>query len=202
MQSVCLTEDRAALKAKQEELAGIPDSLATLLEEMSEEDKDLISDVLNDTNDAFVAKNIKSTIKLLQEDVDENEKLIVLLQQAQNLMTKERNLKKKIKQDEIQLHEKTKKTIEQLTDEDAEKLLHEKWISPILSEITKLPEVLLRTLIEKVQHLADKYATTMRELEQEIQETETSLSGLLADLIGTDADMQGIRELRKLLGGK
>lgn len=202
VQSVCLTEDLAALKAKQEELAGIPDSLATLLEEMSEEDKDLISDVLNDTNDAFVAKNIKSTIKLLQEDVDENEKLIVLLQQAQNLMTKERNLKKKIKQDEIQLHEKTKKTIEQLTDEDAEKLLHEKWISPILSEITKLPEVLLRTLIEKVQHLADKYATTMRELEQEIQETETSLSGLLADLIGTDADMQGIRELRKLLGGK
>lgn len=202
VQRVCLPEELATLKAKQEELAGIPERLTDLLEEMSEEEKELISDVLNDTNDAFVAKNLKSTIKILQENVEENEKLIATLRQAEKLTTKEKELKRKIKQDEIQLHEKTKETIEQLSDEDAEKLLHEKWISPVLAEITALPEALLKTLVEKVQHLAEKYATTMRDLEQEIQATETNLAELLADLIGNDADMQGIRELRKLLGGK
>ena len=41
----------------------------------------------------------------------------------------------------------------------------------------------------------------MSDLEAEIQETEKSLASMLSDLVGSEEDMAGIRELQKLLGG-
>ena len=41
----------------------------------------------------------------------------------------------------------------------------------------------------------------MSDLEEEIRSTEASLSSMLSDLTGSDADMAGIHELQKLLGG-
>ena len=65
----------------------------------------------------------------------------------------------------------------------------------------KLSDELLNTFTGKIEALADKYAVTMSDLEKEIRETEKSLSAMLNDLTGTEADMAGIRELQKLLGG-
>ena len=42
----------------------------------------------------------------------------------------------------------------------------------------------------------------MKDIEDDIRRTEKLLSSMLSDLTGSDADMAGIRELQKLIGGE
>lgn len=60
---------------------------------------------------------------------------------------------------------------------------------------------MLDTFIRNIENMAEKYAVTMSDLENEIRETEKSLAVMLGDLTGSETDMEGIREFRQLLGG-
>ena len=201
VQQVCLSDQVNALKEKQDQLAEIPSSYEELLDGLSEDDKEIISDALNDTNDGFVFKNIKSMIKTLKADGAAEAQLIEVLQSADRLNTREKKLKSEIKQESEALHLATKDTIEHLTDAQVRMLLHDKWIQPVEDGILALSTDLLNTFIKKIEELSKKYAVTMSDLEAEIQETEKSLASMLSDLVGSEEDMAGIRELQKLLGG-
>lgn len=202
VQQVCLSDQVNALKEKQDQLAEIPSSYEELLDGLSEDDKETISDALNDTNDGFVFKNIKSMIKTLKADGVAEAQLIEVLQSADRLNTREKKLKSEIKQESESLHLATKDTIEHLTDAQVRMLLHDKWIQPVEDGILALSTDMLNTFIKKIEELSKKYAVTMSDLEAEIQETEKSLASMLSDLVGSEEDMAGIRELQKLLGGK
>lgn len=202
VQQVCLSDQVNALKEKQEQLAEIPSSYEELLDGLSEDDKETISDTLNDTNDGFVFKNIKSMIKTLKADGAAEAQLIEVLQSADRLNTREKKLKSEIKQESEALHLTTKDTIEHLTDAQVRMLLHDKWIQPVEDGILALSTDMLNTFIKKIEELSKKYAVTMSDLEAEIQETEKTLASMLSDLVGSEEDMAGIRELQKLLGGK
>lgn len=201
VQQVCLSDQVNALKEKQDQLSEIPSSYEELLDGLSEDDKETISDALNDTNDGFVFKNIKSMIKTLKADGAAEAQLIEVLQSADRLNTREKKLKSEIKQESEALHLATKDTIEHLTDAQVRMLLHDKWIQPVEDGILALSTDLLNTFIKKIEELSKKYAVTMSDLEAEIQETEKSLVSMLSDLVGSEEDMAGIRELQKLLGG-
>ena len=99
------------------------------------------------------------------------------------------------------MHIKTKETIENLSESEVHQLLHEKWVSPIVSGTLKLADDLLDGFTKNIQELSTKYSVTMSDLEKEIQSTEASLSTMLSDLTGSESDIAGIRELQKLLGG-
>ena len=202
VQQVCLSDQVNALKEKQDQLAEIPSSYEELLDGLSEDDKETISDALNDTNDGFVFKNIKSMIKTLKADGAAEAQLIEVLQSADRLNTREKKLKSEIKQESEALHLTTKDTIEHLTDAQVRMLLHDKWIQSVEDGILALSTDMLNTFIKKIEELSKKYAVTMSDLEAEIQETEKSLASMLSDLVGSEEDMAGIRELQKLLGGK
>ena len=45
------------------------------------------------------------------------------------------------------------------------------------------------------------YETTFADVENQIEETEKSLSSMIDDLEGSEFDMLGLAELKKLLGG-
>lgn len=201
VQQVCLSDQVNALKEKQDQLSEIPSSYEELLDGLSEDDKETISDALNDTNDGFVFKNIKSMIKTLKADGAAEAQLIEVLQNADRLNTREKKLKSEIKQESEALHLATKDTIEHLTDAQVRMLLHDKWIQPVEDGILALSTDMLNTFIKKIEELSKKYAVTMSDLEAEIQETEKSLASMLSDLVGSEEDMAGIRELQKLLGG-
>lgn len=201
VQQICLSDQVNALKEKQDQLAEIPSSYEELLDGLSEDDKETISDALNDTNDGFVFKNIKSMIKTLKADGAAEAQLIEVLQSADRLNTSEKKLKSEIKQESEALHLATKDTIEHLTDAQVRMLLHDKWIQPVEDGILALSTDMLNTFIKKIEELSKKYAVTMSDLEAEIQETEKSLASMLSDLVGSEEDMAGIRELQKLLGG-
>ena len=49
--------------------------------------------------------------------------------------------------------------------------------------------------------LAEKYKVTYLDLENQIKETEIALSSFIDDLEGDAYDMEGLRELKRLLDG-
>ena len=200
VQEICLSERKRDLKEKQEKLDEIPSSYEEILESLSEDDKEIISEALNDTNDAFVFKNIKAVIKSLKAD-GESKELIESLEKAEKLNNEEKKLKTEIKQGEDELHLETKAKIESLSEEEVNNLLHKKWSSPIYNGILDLSDDMLKAFTKDVEALSTKYAVTMDDLEKEIKETEKSLASMLSELTGSERDMEGINELIKLLGG-
>ena len=200
VQEICLSERKRDLKERQEKLAEIPSSYEEILESLSEDDKEIISEALNDTNDAFVFKNIKAVVKSLKADGDSKE-LIVSLEKVEKLNNEEKKLKTEIKQGEDELHLETKAKIESLSEEEVNNILHEKWSSPIYNGILDLSNDMLKAFTKDVEALSTKYAVTMDDLEKEIKETEKSLASMLSELTGSERDMEGINELIKLLGG-
>ena len=65
-----------------------------------------------------------------------------------------------------------------------------------------LAEAKVAECVAAVRALAKKYESTFADVSQEIADTERELSALLGDLTGSDADMEAIGELERLLGGE
>jgi type I restriction enzyme M protein len=196
VQHALLSDKVDELQKLEDRLAEITSSYEELLDELSEEAKE--KDFVNEDKDAFVAAEIKKALKAKEEDAE----TLVILKKADNLLTEEKVVKKKIKDDSAALHLLTKKTIESLSDSVVLDLIKQKWISPLAQSIAQLPQTVVEEFISKLEALCGKYETTFSEVEQQINETEQTLTGLLDELRGSEFDMQGLSEFKKLLGGE
>ena len=203
VQEACLKEEMNHLAQKEERLNEIPSEAEQLLEDMTEDEKDFAGDAVDqDKNSWGSAKEIKAVLKELKVADDESyASVIAKLEVVEALKKEESKLKKEVKKEKADFEILTKNMLEQMSLENAKKLLGEKWITPISRGIEKLPENLVQYLINKVETLSKKYETTFMDLEKEIHETEGTLSSMLSDLTGSDYDMKGISELQKLLKG-
>ncbi len=121
---------------------------------------------------------------------------------ADRLLTEQTELKADIKAKASALHLETKTTIEGLIDEQAEEILHLKWIAPLSRELAAMPSNVITQLTSKVQALADKYAVTYSQVANEIQSTEQELADMMGELTGNEFDSQGLAELKSLLKGE
>ena len=95
----------------------------------------------------------------------------------------------------------TKSVIEGLSDGQVYDLLHEKWIVPLVDGLSRLPDSIIADFTLSLEKLASKYSTTISEVEDQIKETEKELSEMMDLLTGDEYDMQGLTELKKMLGG-
>lgn len=196
VQSELLVVQLDALKNKENRLAEITGEYDALLEELSEEDKE--QDFVNEDKDAFVPAEVKKAIKAkVVED-----SVLEVLKKVQRLVDEEKSLKKAVKEEREALHLLTKKTIESLDDEQAQKLLRIKWIDQLVVSINGLPDTVIKNFVAKLEALCSKYAVTFADIEKEIAETEDSLSTMLDELEGSEFDMKAIAELKALLGGE
>ena len=118
------------------------------------------------------------------------------------LMNEEKEVKAQVKADAAALHMKTKKTIEELSDEQALELLEKKWIVPLSGGIKQLPNAEIRVLVDKIKALSEKYAVTYSAIESEIEETAAALSLLIDELDGNEYDKKGLSEFQSLLKGE
>lgn len=196
VQETLLKDDFGALKESESRLSEISSEYEELLEELSEEDKD--RDFVNEAKDAFVPAEVKKAIK----DKDVEPETLTVLRKADALITEEKTLKKKVRDDSTELHIKTKKTIEALGDGEATNLIKLKWVSPIVRSMAGLPEAVISGFVAKLTALCKKYEITFAEVEQQIADTETELRAMLDGLCGSEFDMRGIEELKNLLGGE
>ena len=53
-----------------------------------------------------------------------------------------------------------------------------------------------------MQALADKYAATYVELDEQIKASETALADMIDELTGSEFDMKGLSEFQSLLKGE
>ena len=189
------------LKDKETRLSEIPSLYEEIIESLTEDEKE--SEVLNDNNDAFVAKEVTKKLKELRKETPtaEVKEFIDKLVKFEKLSQEEKELKKEIKKETTELHMLTKETIENLSDEAVYELLDKKWIGNLIKSINKLPDTIVNSLVSKIQALQSKYATTYFDIESEIKETERLLSSMIDDLEGNEFDMKGLSEFKSLLNG-
>lgn len=202
VQKELLSDKYKELREKEARLAEIPSLYEEIIEDMTEEEKD--GQVLNDNNDAFVAKEVTKKLKELKKEAptEEVKSYIDKLDRYERLSKEEKDLKKEIKSETAKLHMLTKETIENLTDSMVCELLDKKWIGNLLESINKLPDTIVDNLVSKIQALVSKYKTTYFELEKEIKETEKKLASMIDELEGNEYDMKGLSEFKALLLGE
>lgn len=256
-QELLLTDELAALRAKENELTGVTSAITELLESLDDEERS--KDAVNNDGTAFVAKELNAEYKLIQEDITDpeitslatykelkkkDEKLSFVavhpevdweaMEQVKNgtysaaiinkriatlvdnyefadgsweykvksaiaLLEQEKNLKVELKEQTCDLEQHTQEKIENLSEDEVKLLLHAKWITPLEQKLLRAPEDIRAGLIAKIEHLADKYATTLPEIDSEIITVSHELAGMLRELTGGHADMVGLADLTALL---
>lgn len=193
VQSTLLLDERKVIQQKEDRLAEMAAAYEELFGMLTEEEKE--ADYVND--DGFVFAEVKKALK--DKDIDPETKK--KLHSVQELNTEEKILKSALKKESALLEEKTKKTIESLSDQQVLELLKEKWIHPLIRNLMQLPDGIVAALADKLQALAKKYETTFADIESQIEETEKALSAMIDDLEASEFDMLGLLEFKKLLGG-
>lgn len=206
VQQIYLSDDLRALAAKESRLSEITSTLEEILESLTEEEKE--QDTVKETKDSFANAEVGKAAKaFMKEQKDSKVKFAeesyeAKIIRANELIDEEKILKKTVKDAATTLHLQTKTTIETLTDEQVNNLLHLKWIAPLSTELAAMPNAVISQLTSQVQALADKYAVTYPQVANEIKTTEIELADMMGKLTGNEFDMQGLAELTNLLKGK
>lgn len=195
VQNTLLKDKKDNIVALETRLSEISSEYEELLENLSEEDKE--ADFVNEEKTEFVFKEVTKAIK----DKDVEGDTLQILKKVDALTKQEKSIKKDIKDKTVELELATKEKIENLTDSEVRELFEKKWIDPITLGIADIPSQIVKDIISKLESVAAKYETTYEEVDEEIRQTSAELVGMLGNLTGNDYDMQGISELKKLLGG-
>ena len=202
VQKTYLKDELEALKEMENRLVEITAELETLLDSLTEEEKE--KDTVNQTGDSFVAAAVAKESKQYLAEMKKSGNVApdtyeAKICDANFLFIEEKDLRKEFTLVKANFHLLTKETIEKLTDEQVYHLLELKWINSLLTELYKLPEVMINQLTTQVQALADKYATTYANVVAEIHKTENTLTALMDELTGNTFDIQGLNEFQTLL---
>lgn len=146
-----------------------------------------------DDNPKLDKKKIKKDAKAkggeIEPETQEKLKLFIALWDEQT------KLNKAVKGERLALIDKTKETIENLTDEEVEQFLHMKWIEPVMAGINNTLNAELDKMGKGITALAGKYAVSYYELNNQLVESQEQLHGLIGDLVGDEFSIQGLQGL-------
>jgi len=202
VQEIHLKDELEALRVKEHRLVEIADKYEEILDSLSEEEKD--SELIKESNDAFVNALVIKESKLLKAEIKKSgafgkDSLEAKIIEVDKLIAEEKIVKKEVKTQAAALHMLTKETIETLNDKQVYELLELKWIEPLVREFNKLPEVIIDNLTNTLQSLAQKYETTLVDVENEINRTQKELSDIINELSGNKFDIEGLNAFQELL---
>ena len=177
-------------EARIEELGSEADELTDGLTE--EEQQEYMEG--DDTPKLDKAK-IKKDAKAKGDDIEPETK--AKLKRFVAVWDEQSKLSKAIKEERQTLVDKTKEAIENLTDEEVEQFLHQKWIDPVCEGINGTLAAVLAELEKRITVLARKYATSYNDLTEQLATAQAELSALVADLTGDEFALKGLQELNK-----
>lgn len=195
VQDKILYAEKKALSDKENRLLDIKSLYEELLEEFNEDEKEM--DFITEDRDAFVNSEVIKASK----NKELEEETLAKLKKVVDIIDEEKKLKKEIKTLNAELENETKKRIEELTDTEVIELLKDKWITPIAKGLDVIPNRIIESLSSKMESLVKKYELTFSDVEKEIAETEKALRDMLDDIEGSEEDLLGLKELKRLLGG-
>ena len=201
IQKYKLSNELEELNKNNDRLSEIISEYEELFNGINEEDKDSIS---NDNNDAFDMKKVAEKVKEIKK-----ERIAVLedsfeekITKALKLSDEEKELKRVIKSQNEEIIVSSKKAIEDLSDSEVTEILKLKWVKTLINNLNGLPKEIINNFIKNIEKISNKYETTLVNLEDEIKDVESELSGMIDELIGDEFDMKGLSELKALLSGE
>lgn len=201
IQNYKLKDKLDILESNKNKLIDITANYENILDELSEENK---QDITNDAGDKIDFKLVANKVKQyksnkIEIEKESDEEKICNLDKLHN---EEKKINKQIKDEEIELQKDGIKAIENLSDSEIDDLLNIKWIKTLINSLNKLPEEIINDFIKDIENISKKYDTTLIDLDKEIKETENTLSNMINELTGDEYDIKGLEEFKSLLGGE
>lgn len=179
------TEALRDVETKKETLAAIHDEINELVEaakvEESEE-AEALGDTLNAREDDFTLSAVKAELKKVAKDTSE----AALLEKVRKRLDEKSSLNKAIKEKEKVLTEQVEERIENLTNEEINQLMYKKWFGNLIDDITKLVEVPLKNELDILKELKERYADTLKTIEEESKSLEEQFEAMLSELVVTE----------------
>lgn len=181
-----------AIAALQSRIEAIGSELDEVRDSLSEEELEAYCD--SEKDNTFDKKKITADAKPkadIEAETKAKLKKIVALWNEQTLTNKQ------IKADKQALEDKTIKAIENLQDEEAAVLLHHKWINPICEGIDATLRSVLSALESEALALSEKYATSYKQINDDMAVANAQLAELVEQLTGDEFAIRGLKELVK-----
>lgn len=164
-----------------DELQSQLDEVGRQVEELTEEhggEEGLLSDVTTDTGKVSkpqVASRLRE-IKNSPDDVEE----LTILQKFLELSEQESGIKKQIKTAEENLDNQLLNKYKTLTADEVKQLVvNDKWLTTLGGLITSELDQISQRLTQRIKELAERYHSTLPELENEVQELAKKVEGHL-----------------------
>ena len=177
-------------------------SLHEFLAELYCSNRLLYGNIESNKDGTYGKGKVASYLKELQSNFTfEPESFEGKVKRVGKLLEEEKTLKAKVKKSKEELHNKTKNTIENLDDNKALQFLEMKWIEPLTNELYKIPNKIIKELVDKVEYLANKYSETYADTSAQIRNTEKEISSMIDELDGNEFDMKGLSKFKTLLMG-
>lgn len=165
------------------------------------EDETEKEEIASEDNSSFDFKKISEKIKEMKKNKSEIGDLENILVKVNDLKNEEKEINKQLKKENLELEDKTKEIIENLSEDEIYEALNKKWVDSIIEKLALTPKGIINNFEKNIKKISEKYEITLTDLDKEIKMTEKELSNMINDLVGDEFDMQGLEELKKLLGG-
>lgn len=181
-----------AISALMSRVEAIGGELDEVRDSLSEEELEAYCD--SEKDNAFDKKKITTDAKPkadVEAETKTKLKKIVALWNEQALTNKQ------IKADKQALEDKTIKAIENLQNKEAAVLLHQKWINPICDGIDATLRSVLSALESEALALSEKYATSYKQINDDMAVANAQLAELVEQLTGDEFAIRGLKELVK-----
>ena len=177
----------AAIEAKRSKLQEIDTELGDLVEAAKVEDSEennALFDTLkkndeDEVGDAFDNKLFKAALKKAQKGSEE----YVLLSKVDTLMSSKSTLTKKIKAEEKELEDAVQERILLLTEDEIDRLMYKKWFGNVEQQMVSLVQIILKSELDALQMLHDRYKNTLAEIDSEIESLMGEVEALKKDLV-------------------
>lgn len=172
-----LADEEAAIKEMEAELESIQAKI-TEYEEETTGDDGLLDDATNDKG-KFTKLSVTGYMKEIKGDTEERE-AYGLLKEIKALFDQDAQLKKDIKSALAELDAKTLAQFKKLTDAEVRSLvIDDKWLSSIRAEIQTEIDGISQRLTSRIKELAERYESTLGELDAEVEKLEERVAGHL-----------------------
>lgn len=176
------SDELAEIESKNIRIQEIETELSDLVEAAKVEDSDeanALNGVLNEAGEAFENKLFKAELKkAIKGTVEYN-----LLSKVEKLLADKLALSKAVKEDEKALKEAVQERILTLTNEEIDNLMYEKWFGNTVNAMVSLVQQSLKTELNTLQMLHNRYAVTLSAMDNESRDLESAFEALLNELV-------------------
>ncbi len=172
------------IENKQQRVQEVEAELDELVEAAKIEESDenfALGECLNKNETAFTVGAVRNELKSAEEGTEEYS----LLQKVESLLTERTTLNRECKELEKELKEATEARIENLTQEEIDFLIFEKWFGDLTTQMVSLIEQPLKEDLKTLEMLQTRYQDTLDSLEEESKKLEQELEAMLHEMVVT-----------------